>query len=208
MGREVLKSAKLDVGDAQFIPSPTAGRLPGLIAGQIDGVALHPEDVFLAQQQKSTLHPLVQLVELMPLYMFNAYGASTEWIAKDRAAAARHRRRHDRGQPHDLPRQGQGRADHGGGDREAKGRGRVRLESNTKTACGRSTPGFDRKHEWSIDNSVENGDIEAGKKPSVEQVANTKLAEEAMELAGGRVTIGNARNELGLTARRTRSVRS
>ena len=53
MGREVLKSAKLDVGDAQFIPSPTAGRLPGLIAGQIDGVALHPEDVFLAQQQKT-----------------------------------------------------------------------------------------------------------------------------------------------------------
>ena len=52
MGREVLKSAKLDVGDAQFIPSPTAGRLPGLIAGQIDGVSLHPEDVFLAQQQK------------------------------------------------------------------------------------------------------------------------------------------------------------
>ena len=85
MGREVLKSAKLDVGDAQFIPSPTAGRLPGLIAGQIDGVALHPEDVFLAQQQKSTLHPLVQLVDLMPLYMFNAYGASTDWIAKDRA---------------------------------------------------------------------------------------------------------------------------
>ncbi len=84
MGREVLKSAKLDVGDAQFIPSPTAGRLPGLIAGQIDGVALHPEDVFLAQQQKATLHPLVQLVELMPLYMFNAYGASTDWIAQDR----------------------------------------------------------------------------------------------------------------------------
>ena len=84
MGREVLKSANLDVGDAQFIPSPTAGRLPGLIAGQIDGVALHPEDVFLAQQQKSTLHPLVQLVDLLPLYMFNAYGASTDWIARDR----------------------------------------------------------------------------------------------------------------------------
>ena len=46
MGREVLKSAKLDVDDAQFISSATAGRLPGLIAGQIDGVALHPEDVY------------------------------------------------------------------------------------------------------------------------------------------------------------------
>ena len=28
--------AGLDVDDAQFIPSPTAGRLPGLIAGQVD----------------------------------------------------------------------------------------------------------------------------------------------------------------------------
>jgi len=107
MGRAVLKSANLDVGDAQFIPSPTAGRLPGLIAGQIDGVALHPEDVFLAQQQKSALRPLVQLVELMPLYMFNAYGASTDWIAKDRArCCATPVARYDRGQPHHLPRQG------------------------------------------------------------------------------------------------------
>jgi hypothetical protein len=38
---------------------------------------------------------------------------------------------------------------------------------------------------------VSNGDVEAAKKPTVEQVANIKLAEEAMELAGGRVTIGN-----------------
>ena len=51
--------------------------------------------------------------------------------------------------------------------------------------------GFTEKRtQWSIDNSVENGDIEAAKKPTVEQVANQKLAEEAMELAGGRVTIG------------------
>src|SRR5215467_2496739 len=85
MGREVLKSAKLDVGDAQFIPSPTAGRLPGLIAGQTDGVALHPEDVYLAKKQKPTLNLLVQLAELMPNYMFNAYGASLDWIGRDRA---------------------------------------------------------------------------------------------------------------------------
>src|SRR5947207_7347534 len=42
MGRELLKSAGLSVDDAQFIPSATAGRLPGLLTGQIDGVALHP----------------------------------------------------------------------------------------------------------------------------------------------------------------------
>src|SRR6185503_10325781 len=82
--REVLKTAGLTVDDAQFIPSATAGRLPGLVAGQIDGVALHPEDVYLAKKQKPTLNLLVQLAELLPDYMFNAYGASLEWIARDR----------------------------------------------------------------------------------------------------------------------------
>src|SRR5262249_36623773 len=85
MGREGLKSAGLTVDDAQFISAATAARLPGLIAGQIDGVALHPEDVYLAQKQKPGLHVLVQLSDLLPQYMFNAYGANTEWIARDHA---------------------------------------------------------------------------------------------------------------------------
>lgn len=44
--------------------------------------------------------------------------------------------------------------------------------------------------QWSIDNSVANGDIEAAKKPIVEHVANIPLAREAVKAAGGRVTIG------------------
>src|SRR5215212_9145864 len=191
MGREVLKSANLDVGDAQFIPSPTAGRLPGLIANQIDAVALHPEDVYLAQQQKSTLHPLVQLVDLMPLYMFNAYGASTDWIAKDRpllrdtvAAMIEANRTIYRDKDKVVPIMVEA-------TQKPKAAVEFAWESNTKNCVWSVNTGFTEKRtQWSIDNSVENGDIEAGKKPTVEQVANTKLAEEAMELAGGRVTIG------------------
>src|SRR5947209_13456431 len=85
MGREVLKTAGLSVDDAQFIASPTAGRLPGLMAGQIDAVALHPEDEFLAKKQKPGLNVLVRLAELMPDYMFNAYGPATDWVARARA---------------------------------------------------------------------------------------------------------------------------
>ena len=191
MGRAVLKSAKLDVGDAQFIPSPTAGRLPGLIAGQIDGVALHPEDVFLARKQKDSLHPLVQLVELMPLYMFNAYGASTEWIARDRAllrdtvtamieANRAIYRERDKVVPIIVD-----------ATKKPKDAVEFAIDSNIKNCVWSVNTGFDPKRtQWSIDNSVENGDVEAAKKPSIEQVANIKLAEEAMELAGGRVTIG------------------
>src|SRR5713226_8376189 len=82
MGREVLKTVGLTVDDAQFVASATAGRLPGLVAGLVDGVALHPEDVYLAKKQKPALNVLLQLAELMPNYMFNAYGASLDWIAR------------------------------------------------------------------------------------------------------------------------------
>ncbi len=192
MGREVLKSAGLGETDAQFIPSPTAGRLPGLIANQIDGVALHPEDVFLAKKQKPTLNLLLQLVELMPNYMFNAYGASTEWIARDRAllrdtiaamieANRAAYREKDKVIPIIV---------------EATTKPKEAVEYAwdvlTKNCVWSVNTGFDAKRtQWSIDNSVANGDVEAAKKPSVEQVANVKLAEEAVAAAGGPVKIGN-----------------
>jgi hypothetical protein len=51
-----------------------------------------------------------------------------------------------------------------------------------------------KRTQWSIDNSAENGDIDKDKKPSPEQVANFALAKEAVEAAGGPVTIGNCKD--------------
>src|SRR6516164_5520351 len=85
IGREALSKAGLTVEDAQFISQGTAGRLAGLVAGQIDAVALHPEDAYLAMKQKPNLKILSSVADLMPLYAFNAYGIATDVIAKDRA---------------------------------------------------------------------------------------------------------------------------
>jgi NitT/TauT family transport system substrate-binding protein len=195
MGREVLRTAKLDVADAQFISSATAGRLPGLVAGQIDGVALHPEDVYLARKQKPTLNLLVQLVELMPNYMFNAYGASTDWINRDRpllrdtvAGLIEANRAMFRDRDKVIPI-----------IMEATQKPREAIEYAldvlTKNCMLSVNEGFEAERtRWSIENSVANGDIEADKKPTVEQVADVKLASEAVELAGGRVTIGNCKD--------------
>jgi ABC-type nitrate/sulfonate/bicarbonate transport system substrate-binding protein len=191
MGRAVLKSAGLTEADAQFIPSPTAGRLPGLVAGQIDGVALHPEDVFLAKKQKPSLHPLVQFSDVMPLYMFNAYGASLEWIARDRpllrdtiAAMIEANRTIYREKDKVVPIIMQA-------TKKPKDAVEYAWEIETKNCVWSVNTGFDPKRtQWSIDNSTANGDIAADKKPTVEQVANIKLAEEAVAAAGGRVTIG------------------
>jgi NitT/TauT family transport system substrate-binding protein len=194
MGREVLKSANLDVADAQFIPSPTAGRLPGLLAGQIDGVALHPEDVYLAKKQKPGLNPLVQLVELMPNYMFNAYGAATDWIERDRpllrdtvAAMIEANRVIYREKDKVIPI-----------IEKATGKPKDAVEYAwdvlVKNCVWSVNEGFDPKRtQWTIDNSVANGDVDAAKKPAVEQVADMQLAREAVQAAGGPVTIGNCK---------------
>jgi ABC-type nitrate/sulfonate/bicarbonate transport system substrate-binding protein len=192
MGRAVLRSAGLDVEDAQFIPSPTAGRLPGLIAGQIDAVALHPEDVYLAKKQKPGLNVLVYLAELMPLYMFNAYGASLDWIARDRAllrdtvaAMIEANRTIYREKEKVIPIMVEA-------TQKPKEAVEYAWEVETKNCVWSVNTGFDPKRtQWTIDNSVANGDVEEAKKPTVEQVANIQLATEAVELAGGRMTIGN-----------------
>ena len=194
MGREVLKTAGLSVDDAQFIASATAGRLPGLIAGQIDAVALHPEDVYLAKKQKPALNVLVQLADLMPNYMFNAYGASLDWIARDRAllrdaAAAMIEANRamftDKVKVVPIIEKATGKP---------KDAVEYAIDELTKHCVWSVNGGLSpERTQWTIDNSAENGDIEKDKRPPVEQVANFALAKEAVEAAGGLVSLGNCK---------------
>jgi len=195
MGREVLKTAGLTVDDVQFIASATAGRLPGLVAGQIDGVALHPEDVFLARKQKPTLNLLTQLADLMPNYMFNSYGASLDWIARDRAllrdtvaAMIEANRTIYRDKDKVIPIMVAATQK----PREAV---EYAWEQLTRNCIWSVNEGFDRaRTQWTIDNDVAHGDIDAAKKPTVDDVIDLKLAGEALELAGGRITIGTCKD--------------
>ncbi len=191
MGREVLKSAGLTVDDAQFISSATAARLPGLIAGQIDAVALHPEDVYLAQMRKPGLHVLVQLADLLPEYMFNAYGASTDWIGRDHAlmvdtvaAMIEANRTIYRDEAKVVPIM-----------MKATGKPKEAVEYawdvETKHCVWSVNEGFSPKRtQWTIDNDVANGYIEATQKPTPDRVVAMNIATEAVAAAGGRVTIG------------------
>ncbi len=192
MGREVLKTAGLRAEDAQFVSQGTAGRLPGLLSGQLSGVALHPEDVFLAQRQKPGVRILVQLSDLMPKYFFNAYGAAESVIARDRglvrdtvSALIEANRTIYRERQRVVP---------------------IMVEATKKSpeaidfAYGYLTrncvwsvnTGFSKERtEWSIDNAVENGDIQPDKRPSYEQVVEIKLGEEALAAVGGPTKIGS-----------------
>ena len=194
MGREVLRRAGLGVEDAQFISQGTAGRLPGLLTGQLDAVFLHPEDVYLAQQKKPGLHVLVQLSDVLPMQMFNAYGAADSIIASDRellrdtmAAMIEANRTAYREKEKVVPIIVQATEK----PREAVEHA---LDVLIKNCVWSVNEGLSRERsESTMQRNVDVGDLEKEKKIAFEQTVDFKLASEAVEAAGGRVTIGNCK---------------
>ena len=186
MGREVLKTAGLKVDDVQFVSQATAGRLPGLLAGQLNGVALHPEDVYLAQKQKPGLHVLVELAQLMPKYFFNAYGAADSILSKDSvmvrdvATALIETNRMIYNQKEKvIPIMVEA-------TKKPQDAVSFSYDYLVKNCVWSVNTGFSKERtEWSIENGIENGDIQADKKPTYEQVVDVKLGEEALKAAGG-----------------------
>lgn len=195
MGREVLRSAGLSVDDAEFISQGTAGRLPGFVAGQIEGVVLHPEDVYLVQQQKPGAHVLVMIADLLPHYAFNSYGAADALIAKDRdlvrdtiaamieANRAIYRER-DKVVPIIVE-----------ATQKPKDAVEYALDVLTEHCILSVNQGFVRERtEWTHQHNIDIGDIPPDKKLTFDQIVDFKLATDAVEAAGGPVTIGNCKD--------------
>jgi len=68
-------------------------------------------------------------------------------------------------------------------------------DSLTKSCIWGVNEGFDPKRtEFTVNMDVAAGDIEAARKPGFDQVVDMSVAREAVEAAGGRVTIGNCKD--------------
>jgi NitT/TauT family transport system substrate-binding protein len=190
IGREALGKAGLGVDNAQFISQGTAGRLAGLVAGQIDAVSLHPEDAFMAIKQKPGLTILTQVADLMPLYSFNTYGVATDTIAKDRpvvvdfvAAMVEANRAIYRDKDKVIPIMVTATQK----PREAV---EYAWDSLTKNCIWSVNEGFDpERTQWTIDHDVLAGDIDAAHKPGVDQVIDAKIGADGVAAAGGRTEI-------------------
>lgn len=127
--------------------------------------------------------------------MFNAYGANTDWIARDRelivdivAAMIEANRAIYRDEAKVVPIIMQATAK----PKEAVEYSRKMLIEHCVWSVNEGLT--NERTQWTINNNVENGYVEAAKKPTVEQVANMKLASDAVAKAGGRVTIGNCKD--------------
>jgi NitT/TauT family transport system substrate-binding protein len=190
VGRAALREGGLTVNDAQFISQGTAGRLPGFVAGQIDAVALHPEDLHIVLAKKPGAHVLAMLSDLWPKYSFNAYGAAESMIAKDHdllrdtiAAMIEANRAMYRDKEKVIPVIAEATQK----PREAV---EFALDVLTKNCVLSVNSGFVRERtEWTHQNNIDIGDIPAEKKLTFDQIADHQLADEAVASLGGPVTI-------------------
>jgi NitT/TauT family transport system substrate-binding protein len=190
MGREMLKLAGLTTDDAVFISQGTAGRLPGLIAGQIDGVVLHPEDAYIAEHQKPGVHELASLAKVIPNWQFNSLGASDGLIEKNPemlrdliAAMIEGARaiytRHDEVIPVMV---------------QATGKPQDAVEHAwqvlTAGCIWSVNSGFDPKRVmWTQDNDIANGDVAADHKLPYEKIVAESITHDALALLGGTTDI-------------------
>jgi len=192
VGRDILRSAGLTVNDARFISQGTEGRLPGLLAGQLDGVLLHPEDVFIAEQKKPGAHALVSLTTQLPNLSFNTYGAAEVMIARDRdlirdtvAAMIEANRTIYRERDKVIPIMV-------AATQKPRDAVEYAYDQMVKACIWAVNTGFNRQRtEWSIQYAIDNGDIDAGKHPTYDDIVDSKLAEEALAAAGGPAKINN-----------------
>ncbi len=194
IGREALAKAGLKVDDAQFIAQGTAGRLAGLVAGQIDAVALHPEDAFIAMKQKPGLTILTQVADLMPQYSFNSYGVSLDTIAKDRtmvvdfvAAMVEANRTIYTDKDSVIPIMVSA-------TQKPQDAVEYAWEALTKNCIWSVNDGFDPdRTQWTVDHDAAAGDIDPAMKPTVEQVFDDTISADGVVAAGGRLTIENCK---------------
>jgi NitT/TauT family transport system substrate-binding protein len=190
VGRAALREGGLTVNDAQFISQGTAGRLPGFVAGQIDAVALHPEDLHIVLEKKPGAHVLAMLSDLWPKYSFNAYGAAESMIARDHdllrdtiAAMIEANRTMYRDKAKVTPIIAEATQK----PREAV---EFALDVLTKNCVLSVNSGFVRERtEWTHQNNIDIGDIPPEKKLTFDQIADHQLAEEAVASLGGPVTV-------------------
>jgi NitT/TauT family transport system substrate-binding protein len=196
MGREVLATAKLKVDDAEFIAGDTAGREPGLVAGQVDGVVLHPEDTYLAMQQKPGSHVLLQLSTLLPDFAFNAYGASDDLIAKDPqlltdVVAALIEA--DRTIYHDKAKVVPIMVDATHKPKEAV---EFAYDSLTKNCIWAVNSGFSEPRTmWTYNHDLADGDLDgAPRKLSYSDIVDMRIAKAALAQLGGPVTINGCKD--------------
>lgn len=87
--RAVMATCGLTPKDVEYVTISTPGRIPGLLAGQIDTAVVHPDQAIAGQKAKPTLQILARMADVYPDFWFTGFVANERTLSTKRDAVVR-----------------------------------------------------------------------------------------------------------------------
>jgi len=87
--RAVMASCGLTPKDVEYVTVSAPGRIPGLLAGQIDTAVVHPDQAMAGQKAKPSLRILAKMVDIYPDFWFTGFVANEKTLAARRDVLVR-----------------------------------------------------------------------------------------------------------------------
>lgn len=183
--RAVMASCGLTPKDVEYVTVSAPGRIPGLLAGQIDTAVVHPDQAIAAQKAKPTLQVLARMVDVYPDFWFTGFVANEKILAAKRDLLVRALRamiRANRFFYQHKERTIEIAARHSRFDRDTLSQTYDFLAGNKLMAQNAGLPR--RAIEFTIHKMVEFGNLPADMRPTYEKAVDPSLAQEALATLG------------------------
>ena len=186
MSRAVLANVNMGPNDVQYVTVTTAGRVPGLVSKQIDAAILHIDQYYRAIDQNPSFNVVSKLWEVLPQWWYSGYMVTEDQIRQDRQRLVDFETaivRAGRFMYENRDRTIEIGIQHTNQPRDAVERAYNDLATGGIWAVNDGVPRD--MIEYTLGKQVELGLIEAGVKPTYEQMVERSIPEEAVRRNGG-----------------------
>ncbi len=186
MSRAVLATAGMTPDDVRYVTVTTAGRVPALVANQIDAAILHADQYYNAIQRNPNFTVVSRLWEVLPKWWYSGYAVTDQKIQQNRpmlvdfeTAIIRAGR---------FMYQNRDRTIEVGVQQTNEPRDAVERAYDDLAAGGiwAVNDGMPRDMiEYTLDKQVELGMLQANRRPTYDQIVDRSMADEALQRLGG-----------------------
>jgi ABC-type nitrate/sulfonate/bicarbonate transport system substrate-binding protein len=183
--RAVLATCGLTPKEVDYVTVSVAGRIPGLLADQIDTAVVHPDQALAGQKARPSLQILVRLVDLYPDFWWTGFVASEKTLATKRdllVRAVRAMVRASRSFYQNKERTLEVAARNSRFDRDTLSQTYDFLAGNKLMAQNAGIPR--QAIEFTIQKMIELGNLPAGTQVPYEKAVDSSVAQEALAKLG------------------------
>ncbi len=186
MSRAVLATVGMTPDDVRYVTVTTAGRVPGLLANQIDAAILHADQYYNAIQRNPNFTVIARLWEVLPKWWYSGYAVTDQKIQQSRPMLVDFETGIIRAGR--FMYQNRDRTIEVGVQQTNQPRDVVERAYEDLAAGGiwAVNDGMPRDMiDYTLDKQVELGMLQANRRPTYEQLIDRSMAEEALQRVGG-----------------------